>query len=299
MDIVTHAMTGVIAAAPLAAWRPLTAACATFGCVLPDLDVLARLLGKRAFLRCHQTFTHSLPVIAALTLVILAAWHWVGLPEPWAPLALAAGMILHSMMDASNTYGAAIAWPLVRRRFSLGWLFFIDAVTLVVTGLFCAISLHNLRTFDSSPAPAIVFAAFVPAWWTTRLLLARRVRRLAPSDVKGLVPSALLPWRFYGYIMHGKRAELRRLNAFTGRQSPQGECGILDDEFAEQLSSVPEFGLMRQLSAGYHVVSAHADGDSVTVTCRDLRTRNFGGRFGILEVTFDSRGRAERTVFHV
>lgn len=299
MDIVTHAMTGVIIAAPLATSRPLTAAFVAFGCVVPDLDVLARLFGKRSFLRFHQTSTHSFFVIATLTLGMLAVWRWADLPELEAPLALGAGMILHAMMDASNTYGAAVAWPFVRRRYSLGWLFFIDGVTLLVTGIFCVISLHNLWTLNSSTTPALLYAAFVLAWWAIRLLLARRVKRQAPADAECLIPSALVPWRFHGYIIIGQRAKLCRFNAITGRRSPEGECSILDEGYASRLSAVPEYRLMRLLSPGYHVVSADRDGKGVILTCRDLRTRNFGGRFGMLEVTLSPDGRVERTVFHV
>jgi hypothetical protein len=114
-----------------------------------------------------------------------------------------------------------------------------------------------------------------------------------------LVPSAFCPWRFYGYDIRGQRAELYRTNALTGRRSAEGECEILDELYAKQLSVVPEFRLMRRLSGGYHVVRAQRTGTSLTITCRDLRTRNFGGRFGMLEVTLGPDGKALRTVFHV
>ena len=48
MDIVTHGMVGVLLAAPLAESHPIAAGSLLLGSVLPDLDALSRLAGKRA-----------------------------------------------------------------------------------------------------------------------------------------------------------------------------------------------------------------------------------------------------------
>jgi len=57
VDIVTHAMMGLVAASPFAGERPEAAAAFAAGSVLPDLDALSRVFGKRAFLACHQTWS--------------------------------------------------------------------------------------------------------------------------------------------------------------------------------------------------------------------------------------------------
>src|SRR6476646_7976597 len=62
MDIVTHAGIGLIAAAPFIGSRPELALGVVAGSVLLDTDALARLFGKQAFLRAHQTWTHALPI---------------------------------------------------------------------------------------------------------------------------------------------------------------------------------------------------------------------------------------------
>ncbi len=61
MDIVTHGVMGVVIAAPFAVNHPEAAAAFMMGSVLPDADALSRVGGKRNFLKCHQTYTHSLP----------------------------------------------------------------------------------------------------------------------------------------------------------------------------------------------------------------------------------------------
>ena len=71
MDIVTHGMMGIVIAAPFAQDHPGPAVALMMGSVLSDLDAFSRLGGRRNFLRCHQTYTHALPIIAALCLIAL------------------------------------------------------------------------------------------------------------------------------------------------------------------------------------------------------------------------------------
>jgi hypothetical protein len=52
---------------------------------------------------------------------------------------------------------------------------------------------------------------------------------------------------------------------------------------------------MRELSPAYHVVSA----DGTDLVCRDLRTRNFGTRFGELHLRMDGAGGPRVVAFHV
>ena len=93
VDIVTHAMMGVVVASPALTHHPIAAGCFMFGSVLPDLDALSRVFGKRAFLKSHQTYSHALPVIAVIGLLAGVALWPTSMWDPWAPLALVAGMV--------------------------------------------------------------------------------------------------------------------------------------------------------------------------------------------------------------
>jgi hypothetical protein len=74
---------------------------------------------------------------------------------------------------------------------------------------------------------------------------------------------------------------------------------LLDDSFAEMLETLPEFQLMREVSPEYHVVAACADGPGTRLLCRDMRMRNFGTRFGDLEVWLDAKSEIIRSRFYV
>jgi len=75
MDIVTHAMIGMASSAGVMPTHPALACGLVLGNVAPDLDAFSRLGGKHAFLRFHQTYTHSVAAIAVP--VLIAGWFWM------------------------------------------------------------------------------------------------------------------------------------------------------------------------------------------------------------------------------
>lgn len=297
MDIVTHAAMGIVLAAPFLDSHPAAAACFVFGAVLPDLDALSRVLGKRAFLCWHQTYTHSLPLIAV---VALAAWpvlRAAGVSDPWAAPALGIGMTLHALLDVTNTYGITLLAPFSKRRFSLEWVFFIDAFVLVATAVALTLVLRALAGGTGTASVAAAYAAVLLAYWATKALLRRRAARHGPPGTLSLVPSALVSWRFLGCARVGEEVTTFRLNAVTGELGDERRHAVQDGRVGALLAELPEFRVMRDLSPAYHVVDSVADDEGTSVVCRDLRTRNFGGRFGMLSVRLDRDGRIVRSHF--
>jgi hypothetical protein len=91
---------------------------------------------------------------------------------------------------------------------------------------------------------------------------------------------------------------LFRINALTGAQATVDRVDVLDESFAQALETLPEFTLMCEISPEYHVISASGDGPGTRLLCRDLRLRNFGTRFGDLEVWLDSNRQIVRSRFY-
>lgn len=297
MDIVTHAAMGIVLAAPFLDSHPAAAACFVFGAVLPDLDALSRVLGKRAFLRWHQTYTHSLPLIAV---VALAAWpvlRAAGVSDPWAAPALGIGMTLHALLDVTNTYGITLLAPFSKRRFSLEWVFFIDAFVLVATAVALTLVVRALAGGAGTSTVAAAYGAVLAVYWTAKALLRRRAARHAPPGTLALLPSALVPWRFLGCARVDDEVMTFSLNAVTGRRDDEQRRSVQDSSVGAALAELPEYRVMRDLSPAYHVVDAVADDEGTSIVCRDLRTRNFGGRFGTLSVRLDLDGRIVRSHF--
>ena len=300
MDVVTHAMIGLVLASPVAPTHPEAAAAFMLGSVLPDLDATSRIFGKRAFLHAHQTYTHSTPIIVAIGVAAAAALTAADIRAPYAPLALALGMLLHSFMDVTNTYGITVLAPFSHRRSSLDWVFFIDAFVLAVSvpaaGYVGWVWSQGRDVAWLLPG---AYAVALSVYWPVKAVLHRRAKRLSPTGTVSLVPSALLPWEFLGTAEEGAVVRLFRLDARTGEVTDDGGQEILDDAWSPVLEQRPEYRLMRSLSPAYHVVEAAARPDGTELLCKDLRTRNFGGRFGELRVLVAPDGAVLRTDFNV
>ena len=298
MDILTHAGVGLIAASPFLADRPELALGLVAGSVLPDLDAVCRLAGKQAFLRAHQSWSHALPVHLVLSVgigVAAALFGWNGFE---LGAGLLAGLVGHTALDVTNTFGVAWLAPFTSRRFCLEWVFFIDAI--VLAGLAATLALVLPIWLRQGQVPAWYAGAFLIgllAYIACKGLLRRRAGKFCVA-ARSLVPSALVPWRFYGTEREGCMIRHFRVNAITGAKSPVAELVVLDDAFADTLAEVPEYRLMREISPEYHVVGAWAEGDATRLLCRDMRMRNFGTRFGDLEVWLDSNRKVARSRFH-
>jgi membrane-bound metal-dependent hydrolase YbcI (DUF457 family) len=292
MDIVTHGMMGVVAASPWVAERPEAAAAFIGGSVLPDLDALSRLFGKRVFLRAHQTYSHAIPVIAAVG----AATAWAtGLPG--VGLGLALGMLFHGLLDATNTYGITLLAPFTRRRFCTEWVFFIDATVVVLTTAALA------AVLAAWPEPGwkvqAAWGAALALYWTAKALLRRRARRLGPPGAIALLPSALVPWEYFGCAPDVDAVRTWRVSALGGRLLDDRRVPIHDAAWMAKIADVPEVRLMRSLSPAYHVVEAVDDPGGARLLLRDLRTRNFGARFGEIRLRVDPAGAVREVDFHV
>jgi membrane-bound metal-dependent hydrolase YbcI (DUF457 family) len=299
VDILTHAGIGLIAASPFLASRPELALGIVAGSVLPDLDAFCRLFNKRAFLQAHQTWSHALPVHLAAscaTGAVGAVFGWSGWELGGG---LLAGLLGHSLLDLTNTFGVAWLTPFSRRRGCLEWVFFIDATVLAALAVTLALVIPAWFRNEGVPRSyALSFLACLLAYVLGKGVLRRRAGRFCPQ-ASSLVPSALVPWRFFGTDRKPGAITLFRVNALTGAQSPVVQVPLLDHSFVRVLDALPEFRLMREVSPEYHIVGASADGPETHLLCRDMRMRNFGTRFGDLEVWLDARSQIIRSRFYV
>ncbi len=300
MDIVTHGMMGVVIAAPFAAEYPEASIAFMMGSVVPDLDAVSRIAGRRNFLKCHQTYTHALPVIVAIAAVACLVSAGFGLPGLPISLGLALGMGCHSVLDYSNTYGITLFAPFSNRRFCGEWVFFIDLPVIVVTVAALAVVYGTLQR-AAMPGLWIAYAysAFLIIYWIARISLRRRAGRLAPEGTVSLLPTAFVPWKFIGARPLDGEVHLFDLSALDGSLSQESLQKVHDSSYASLLEAIPKYQAMRSLSPLYHVVEVREDETHVTVTCRDLRTRNFGTRFGELMVTLGRGGTVEDVVLDV
>ena len=295
MDILTHAMLGIVSAGPFVD-RPAVAAGLLFGSVAPDLDSLSRVFGKRAFVRCHQGASHALPLLA-LAGAIAACLPGLG---PAFGGALFSGAALHALLDYTNTLGVKLLWPFNRRRLQRSIVFFIDAFVLVVGAAGSVATVQGIFTGgEVSPAVAFTTAGVLGAYWVLKAMLRGVAVRQAGAGVVSILPSALVPWKFILFRRDGTRGVVEEWDVMTRRGVSLLAEQIQDDACTSVCAAVPEWALMRALSPAYHVVGVEATAEGRTIHCRDLRTRNFNSRFGDLDIHVGPAGAVTRVLFHV
>lgn len=298
MDILTHAGIGLIAAGPFVNSLPELALGIVAGSVVPDLDALARLFGKTAFVQCHQTWSHALLVQAIVSALAGCLAQHFGFDGMMLGIGLAGGMAFHTLLDFTNTLGVMLLVPFVMRRVCVEWVFFIDAFVLVTTLIAALITVVDFSTAgEVSVKVFLIYFAALILYVAAKAVLRRRAGRAA-ADAVSIIPSALYPWYFFAVVNARARVQLLKINAPSGAQSLISEHEILDSAYG-CVAEVPEFALMRKLSPAYHVAKAEQTVEGELLLCRDFRTRNFGTTFGDLEVLLDSQQRVKRIHFHV
>ncbi len=293
-------MIGGILCSPFFSSSPLLAGGFVLGSVLPDLDAMSRCFGKVAFLRCHQTLSHSLIAILAVAGLGWAADLFVPATysHTWGLLGtgLAIGMAGHVLLDFSNTLGLTPFAPFSWRRRCVEWVFFIDLPVLLV----CSVAMLLLWLTDlSRVGVAGSFLVFAAIYWPVRGWLSRAARRRSPEGTVTLVPGPIVPWRYQGFRRVGAGGEHFSVDALSGEVLTHDRIAILDAEYVPLIEAVPEYAAMADLSPAYHVIEADASTEGTALLCRDMRTRPLGTSFGDLEIHLDAAGQVERVNLHV
>lgn len=132
MDSVTQIVLGAAVAgviAPRSHRRKAIVLGAALG-TLPDLDVFIDYGGAVSNFTYHRGFSHSLFVLAPLSVMI-----WLGLRRWWGPVRGAPGrwfaaiftaLITHPLLDAHTAYGTQLWWPVPSPPVSWSTIFIID-----------------------------------------------------------------------------------------------------------------------------------------------------------------------------
>lgn len=123
MDNVSHTLTGLaLAQSGLRRLSPLGTAILLVSANAPDSDIVSLMQGQLRYLQIHRGYTHSvlfLPVMALVTVLVVAACARRKLPwlQAWALACL--GVASHLLLDWTNSYGIRLMLPFSSRWFHL------------------------------------------------------------------------------------------------------------------------------------------------------------------------------------
>jgi membrane-bound metal-dependent hydrolase YbcI (DUF457 family) len=142
MDVGTQSLASLVVArvfvprAPWRAWAVIVVAGS-----IANIDVLSAMVSPSAFIEWHRTYAHSLVVSLVLSLVLATAYVIAtrdraeinpsrGSAQKFSQSSFFAATIfagfLHLALDAAQSDGTMIFWPVNRRRVALDWLPHID-----------------------------------------------------------------------------------------------------------------------------------------------------------------------------
>jgi len=211
MDSVTQAVFGAsvagVCAPPGYRGRALIAG-AALG-TLPDLDVFLDYGGVVENFTYHRGFSHSLFVLAPVSILI-----WLALLRIWQPArespgrwlaVVALALVTHPLLDAHTAYGTQLFWPIPVSPVSWSTLFIIDPLyTLpLIVGVVVASVREKTSTAGVALAAGLAISTAYMGWsWVARGLVAGEARAaMAEKGIPGaplfLTPTPLntLLWR--------------------------------------------------------------------------------------------------------
>ena len=184
MDSLTQVVLGASiagACAPAGYRRKALLAGAVLGTV-PDLDVFVDYGGDVENFTFHRGFSHSLFVLAPLSVLL-----WLALRRWWAPAqesplrwlaVIALPLLTHPLLDAHTAYGTQLFWPLTVTPTMWATLFIIDplyTLPLLVGVIAAAIWPHGLRAEKVLRAGLVLSTIYIGWTWVARGVVQNQV----------------------------------------------------------------------------------------------------------------------------
>jgi membrane-bound metal-dependent hydrolase YbcI (DUF457 family) len=150
MDVGTQGLASLVIARaflPRASWRAW--AVIVVAGAIANVDFVSSMLSPNAYLEWHRTYAHSIVFSLAVSLVLAASYTFaagdrvVSAADPlpsakkiFSPLLFLTAVIfaglLHLVLDAAQSAGAMIFWPLSHQRVALDWLPRIDPWVIAI-----------------------------------------------------------------------------------------------------------------------------------------------------------------------
>lgn len=272
MDSITQAALGASIAGLLAGktlGRPILLTGALLA-TLPDLDVLIDYGTAVANFTQHRGFSHSLFVLAPLSLLLAALlWRWK--PEPGFPrwlLLTALVLMTHPLLDTFTTYGTQLFWP-IGRPLAISSIFIIDPLYTLPLLAGCIAFLIRPPAMRAVATGLVLSTAYLGWSFVAQQTITERVQP-ALADA-GFEEAELLvqPMPF--------NTVLWRATAMTDQHRVEIVTGFLDGdapltlehfprqpELAKAVSQLPETRRLEWFTRGF--LDYKTNGEEITAT---------------------------------
>jgi len=271
MDNLTHSLTGLaVARTGFDRWCPRAVALAIVSANIPDIDIVALANGPLAYLEAHRGYSHSLlflPVMAMLSVLIVAALYRERLQWTRAFGLCCIGVASHLLLDLTNSYGVRLMLP-----FSSEW---------------SHLDLNGL--YDAAILTVLIVAAVWP--WFNRLVSGEIGQRA--SGGRGIAFAALTFFALYDgarAMLHTQaQAQLQarlyddaapmRTVALPDSYSPFRWTGIVETVRSYQVLDVNALGQLDVSSARVYYKPALTSGLQAAKVTEPFRFFQYFARF--------------------
>lgn len=285
MDILHHTAIGFAGALALSALgEPAAAMMFVIASALPDADVAAVARSKVAYLKVHQTATHSVPFIAGVAVGSGLLASLLISPHDGLMVGISAllALILHVTLDATNTLGTALLWP-SKRRYRLDAVFFIDALSWAL--VLATIALQ-MRLGAAWPFAVYLIVMAIQITWRAKLSLRARSEAGFPIAI----PDPIWPGRFH--LTRPEADGSVSLARWTPRKGLTLEGRISAPSL--QARSIAEasraFADMSGFARALSIVAEEKVNGMRKVVLRDAAMRPLGRRYGEITLQETSAG---------
>ncbi len=242
MDNVTHSLTGLaLARVGLNRFSPHATALLVLSANAPDVDIVALSRGTLPYFEAHRGYTHSvlcLPVMAVVTVAVIAALFRQRLPWLNAWLLCCVGVASHLLIDWTNSYGIRLLLPFSSRWFHLDLNSLYDGCIMAVL-VFAAVWPLFSRLVSSEIGGGMVrgrgVAAFALAFFLLfdcgrAILHGRALAQLdsrlyddAPALQTAALPEPFTPFRWTGVVETARAYQRMELDALGQLDVPDAE----------------------------------------------------------------------------
>ncbi len=276
MDSITQAALGASIAGLVAGktlGRPVLLTGALLA-TLPDLDVLIDYGTAVANFTQHRGFSHSLFVLAPLSLLLAGLlWRWK--PEPGFPrwlLLTALILMTHPLLDTFTTYGTQLFWPL-GRPLAISSIFIIDPLYTLPLLAGCIAFFMRPPALRAITAGLLLSTAYLGWSFVAQQVITERVQpalaKAGFADAELLVqpmPFNTVLWRATA-ITDQKRVEI--VTGFLDGDAPLTlEYFPRQPELASTVSQLPETRRLEWFTRGFLDYKKTSDGE---ITATDVR----------------------------
>ena len=242
MDTLTHALTGAVIS-NLGFKKDTTAATFTLvtASVLPDIDWASRFFGIAAYLKYHRSFTHSLPgvIFLAIILTLIVKLFFRRADSRMTFLLSFFGGLFHLLMDLINPYGTQVYYPFLSERYAWNWVTVVD-LFITMPLILCLLLIRYLRLSPVKTASvALGFVIlFISAKGICHQIALRELnelsRPLEESFNAAVYPDFLSPFVWNGVVETDRAYRIVRLNILRSEWSnPQDYIKPERNEFTQ------------------------------------------------------------------